>query len=94
MGKATKPYARLIRVGTTRMDGGCLFGSTTKENWEQFVTPDRQNRVGIGNYIMLIDHPDGWVLVNAGPGIKPPCHGTSPRCGADPPCCARSGSWN
>ena len=72
MGKATKPYARLIRVGTTRMNGGCLFGSTTKENWEQFVTPDRQNRVGIGNYVMLIDHPDGWVLVNAGPGDKAP----------------------
>ncbi len=72
MGKASKPYARLIRVSTTREDGGCLFGATTKENWERFVLPDRQNRVSVGNYSLLIDHPDGWMLVNAGPGEKPP----------------------
>ena len=72
MGKANKPYARLLRVSTTRIDGGCLFGATVKERWEQFVAPDRQNRIAIGNYSMLIDHPDGWVLVNAGPGDKAP----------------------
>lgn len=72
MGKASKPYARLIRVSTTREDGGCLFGATAKEQWEQFVPPDRQNRVSVGNYSLLINHPDGWVLVNAGPGEKPP----------------------
>ena len=72
MGKASKPYARLIRVSTTREDGGSLFGATPKDDWEQFVPPDRQNRVSVGNHILLIDHPDGWTLVNAGPGEKPP----------------------
>ncbi len=72
MGKTQKPYARLLRVSTTRTDGGCLFGATPKETWETFVSPDRQNRIAIGNYNMLIDHPDGWVLVNAGPGDKAP----------------------
>lgn len=72
MGKVNQPYARLLRVGTTRIDGGCLFGATAKERWEKFVTPDRQNRIAVGNYCMLIDHPNGWVLVNAGPGDKPP----------------------
>jgi glyoxylase-like metal-dependent hydrolase (beta-lactamase superfamily II) len=72
MGKANKPYARLLRVSTTRMDGGRLFGSTPKEKWERFASPDRQNRVAIGNHSMLINHPDGWVLVNAGPGDKAP----------------------
>ncbi|MEX2598877.1 MAG: MBL fold metallo-hydrolase [Dehalococcoidia bacterium] len=70
MDKATKQYARLIRVSTTRTDGGSLFGSTVKERWERFVTPDRQNRVAIGNHCMLINHPKGLVLVNAGPGDK------------------------
>lgn len=72
MGKANKPYARLLRVSTTRMDGGKLFGATPKERWERFASPDRQNRVAFGNYSMLINHPDGWVLVNAGPGDKAP----------------------
>ena len=72
MGKATRPYVRLLRVSTTRLDGGALFGATTKQTWERFVSPDRQNRVSIGNYSVLIDHPDGWVLVNTGPGDKPP----------------------
>ena len=72
MVKAARPFARLIRVSTTRIDGGNLFGSTAKERWEKFVSPDRQNRVAIGNYSMLVDHPDGWILVNAGPGDKAP----------------------
>lgn len=72
MGKTSKPYARLLRVSTTRIDGGCLFGAAPKEAWERFVSPDRQNRIAVGNYSMLIDHPDGWILVNAGPGDKAP----------------------
>ncbi|MEX2431558.1 MAG: MBL fold metallo-hydrolase [Dehalococcoidia bacterium] len=72
MDKVAAQYARLIRVSTTRIDGGNLFGSTVKERWERFVSPDRQNRVAIGNYCMLVDHPKGWVLVNAGPGDKAP----------------------
>ena len=72
MAKAAKPFARLLRVSTTRIDGGNLFGSTSKERWECFVSPDRQNRVAIGNYSMLVNHPDGWILVNAGPGDKAP----------------------
>lgn len=72
MGKAAKPFARLLRVSTTRTDGGSLFGATPKERWERFVSPDRQNRVAVDNYSMLINHPDGWVLVNTGPGDKAP----------------------
>jgi glyoxylase-like metal-dependent hydrolase (beta-lactamase superfamily II) len=72
MAKAAKPFARLLRVSTTRIDGGNLFGSTAKERWEKFASSDRQNRVAIGNYSMLVNHPDGWILVNAGPGDKAP----------------------
>ena len=72
MSKAPKPFARLLRVSTTRIDGGTLFGSTAKERWERFVSTDRQNRVAVGNYSVLVDHHAGWVLVNAGPGDKAP----------------------
>jgi len=72
MAKARRPFAQLLRVSTTRIDGGNLFGATVKERWERFVSPDRQNRVAIGNYSMLLSHPDGWILVDAGPGDKAP----------------------
>ncbi len=72
MVKSRRPYAQLLRVSTTRTDGGTLFGATVKERWERFVSPDRQNRVAIGNYSMLVNHPDGWILVNVGPGDKSP----------------------
>ena len=72
MAKANRPFAQLLRVSTTRIDGGTLFGSTVKEEWERFASPDRQNRVAIGNYSMLVNHPDGWILVDVGPGDKAP----------------------
>ena len=66
------PSAQLLRVSTTRLDGGPVFGSTAKERWEPFLGTDRQNRVAIGNYCMLWRHESGWVLVNTGPGDKDP----------------------
>lgn len=72
MHKSLSQAPRLIRVSTTRLDGGLVFGSTPKVIWEAFAIPDRQNRVAIGNYSMLVDHPDGKILVNTGPGDKTP----------------------
>ncbi len=72
MGKTTVRSPRLLRVSTTRTDGGSVFGATPKEQWEFSSPPDRQNRVPIGNYSLLIPHPDGWVLVDTGPGDKAP----------------------
>ena len=72
MDKAMRLSAHLLRVSTTRTDGGSVFGAVPKERWETFLPPDRQNRVAIGNYCMLMPHRDGWVLVNAGPGDKAP----------------------
>ncbi len=72
MPQPKRPVARLLRIGTTRPDGGRLFGSTAKTTWETFAQPDRTNRVAIGNYCMLIESSEGWALVNVGPGDKPP----------------------
>ena len=72
MRKSALRPPELIRVSTTRTDGACVFGAIPKIVWENFSSPDRQNRVSYGNYSVLIDHPDGWILVNTGPGDKPP----------------------
>ena len=72
MHQVSKSVAHLLRVSTARVDGGCLFGGTSKERWEAFVTPDRQNKVAVGRYCMLFRHRGKWVLVNTGPGDKIP----------------------
>jgi glyoxylase-like metal-dependent hydrolase (beta-lactamase superfamily II) len=83
MSGSTVQFATLLRVSTTRLDGGCLFGSTPKDRWEGFATADRLNRVAIGNYAMLLDHPEAMVLVDSGPGdkgfLKPDIPGTRSR---------------
>ena len=68
MDKATGPSAYLLRVSTTRTDGATLFGAVPKPRWEVFRSPDRQNRVAVGNYSLLLARPEGWVLVDTGPG--------------------------
>jgi glyoxylase-like metal-dependent hydrolase (beta-lactamase superfamily II) len=70
--KLSRPKAQLIRISTTRVDGGPLFGAVAKERWETFVTPDRQNRVAFGNYCMLLEHSSGLILIDTGPGDKDP----------------------
>ena len=72
MNQVKESPSHLIRVGVTRIDGGCLFGAVAKERWEAFRSPDRQNRISVGIYCMLVSHPDGWILVDAGPGDKDP----------------------
>jgi len=69
---ASEKRTHLLRVGTKRVDGGSLFGAIPKERWEDFISPDRHNRVAFGNYCALFPCEEGWVLVDTGPGDAPP----------------------
>jgi len=69
---ASEKRTHLLRVGTKRVDGGCLFGAIPKERWETFISPDRHNRVAFGNYCALFPGEQGWVLVDTGPGDNSP----------------------
>ena len=37
----------VLSDGTLMTDGGALFGPVPKQQWEQFLKPDRRNRVKI-----------------------------------------------
>lgn len=72
MGTTQDRSVRLLRVSTTRTDGGTVFGSVPKPTWENFLPPDRLNRVSFGNYCLLVNLNGKWILVDSGPGDKPP----------------------
>ena len=58
----------LVSDGSFQLDGGLLFGSTPRVDWETELSPDRKNRVRMGLNSLLIQSPSGVVLVNTGIG--------------------------
>ncbi len=60
----------LLDGGLQRLDGGAMFGVVPKPLWSRRITPDERNRIPLGMRCLLIEHPDGLVLVDTGLGNK------------------------
>ena len=56
--------------GTQRLDGGAMFGVVPKPLWEKRITPDSRNRISLAMRCLLIEHPDGLVLIDTALGNK------------------------
>ncbi|MCZ6918268.1 MAG: MBL fold metallo-hydrolase [Gemmatimonadetes bacterium] len=71
---------RTFRVGGLRchtleggrqwLDGGAMFGVVPKPLWSRRIEPDERNRIPLGLRCLLVEHPDGLVLVDTGIGNK------------------------
>ncbi len=59
-----------LEAGTQRLDGGAMFGVVPKPLWSKRITPDDRNRIPLAMRCLLIEHPDGLVLVDSGLGNK------------------------
>jgi glyoxylase-like metal-dependent hydrolase (beta-lactamase superfamily II) len=59
-----------IEAGLQRLDGGAMFGVVPKPMWEKRVPPDVRNRIPLALRCLLVEHPDGLVLVDTGVGDK------------------------
>lgn len=59
---------RILTDGTRKADGGGLYGPVPKMDWENMVVTDRRNRITLGLNCLLVDTPEGWVLINTGVG--------------------------
>src|SRR5690348_5381062 len=59
-----------IEGGTVRLDGGAMFGVVPKVLWQRRIPPDERNRIPLAMRCLLIEHPDGLVLVDTGLGNK------------------------
>ncbi|HEX4627917.1 MAG TPA: MBL fold metallo-hydrolase, partial [Gemmatimonadales bacterium] len=59
-----------LEAGTQRLDGGAMFGVVPKPLWERRATPDERNRIPLALRCLLVEHPDGLVLIETGLGNK------------------------
>ncbi len=59
-----------LEAGLQRLDGGAMFGIIPKPLWEKRAPPDERNRIPLAMRCLLIEHPDGLILVDTGVGDK------------------------
>jgi glyoxylase-like metal-dependent hydrolase (beta-lactamase superfamily II) len=59
-----------LQAGGQRLDGGAMFGVVPKVLWEKRIPPDERNRIPLGMRCLLVEHPDGLVLIDTGAGNK------------------------
>ena len=59
-----------LEGGRQWLDGGAMFGVVPKPLWERRIRPDERNRIPLALRCLLIEHPDGLVLVDTGLGNK------------------------
>jgi glyoxylase-like metal-dependent hydrolase (beta-lactamase superfamily II) len=59
-----------LEGGRQHLDGGAMFGVVPKTLWSRRIPPDEQNRIPLALRCLLIEHPDGPVLVDTGLGNK------------------------
>ncbi|HSB55998.1 MAG TPA: MBL fold metallo-hydrolase, partial [Gemmatimonadales bacterium] len=60
----------LLEGGAQWLDGGAMFGVVPKPLWSKRIAPDERNRIPLGMRCLLIEHPDGLVLVDTALGDK------------------------
>jgi len=59
-----------LDAGRVALDGGAMFGVVPKPLWERRVPADARNRIPLAMRCLLIEHPDGAILVDTGAGNK------------------------
>jgi glyoxylase-like metal-dependent hydrolase (beta-lactamase superfamily II) len=60
----------LLEGGWQRLDGGAMFGVVPKPLWSRRVVPDERNRILLAMRCLVVEHPDGLVLVDTALGDK------------------------
>lgn len=59
-----------LETGRQMLDGGAMFGVVPKPLWERRIVPDARNRIPLAMRCLLVEHPDGLVLIDSGLGNK------------------------
>ena len=62
--------ARIISNGILKLDGGSIFGATSKEAWENSVNADRKNRITLELNRWMLQVNGKNDLIDAGDGSK------------------------
>ena len=59
-----------LEGGLQRLDGGAMFGVVPRPLWSTRVTPDERHRIPLAMRCLLVEHPDGLVLIDTALGNK------------------------
>jgi glyoxylase-like metal-dependent hydrolase (beta-lactamase superfamily II) len=59
-----------LQAGLQQLDGGAMFGVVPKTLWERKIPADARNRIPLGMRCLLVEHPEGLVLIDTGAGNK------------------------
>ena len=59
-----------LEGGLQRLDGGAMFGVVPRTLWSRRIAPDERHRIPLAMRCLLIEHPDGLVLIDTAPGNK------------------------
>jgi glyoxylase-like metal-dependent hydrolase (beta-lactamase superfamily II) len=59
-----------LEGGLQRLDGGAMFGVVPRTLWMKRVPPDDRNRIPLAMRCLLVEHPDGLVLIDTALGNK------------------------
>ena len=59
-----------LEGGRQRLDGGAMFGVVPRTLWKTRIEPDDRNRIPLAMRCMLVEHPDGLVLIDTALGNK------------------------
>ena len=59
-----------LEGGLQHLDGGAMFGVVPKPLWERMIRPDERNRIPLAMRCLLVEHPDGLVLIDTALGNK------------------------
>lgn len=61
----------ILHDGELWLDGGSMFGIVPRSLWSRLVTPDEQNRIGLGLNPLLVRAGGHFVLIETGIDRKP-----------------------
>lgn len=59
-----------LEGGRQRLDGGAMFGVVPRPLWKTRIEPDDRNRIPLALRCVLVEHPDGLVLIDTALGNK------------------------
>jgi glyoxylase-like metal-dependent hydrolase (beta-lactamase superfamily II) len=59
-----------LEGGIQRLDGGAMFGVVPRMLWQTKIEPDERHRIALAMRCLLVEHPDGLLLIDTALGNK------------------------
>jgi len=60
----------MLEGGRQHLDGGAMFGVVPRPLWQTRAAPDERHRIPLAMRCLLVEHPDGLVLIDTALGNK------------------------